>query len=128
MSGPPFLGLEETRKICGGVQGFPQLQLANPESVSPAHQSINGPIILLDKDSVPFRPFADKTPLAAVVKVNTTARVGCRVHSKAEWDTKRETITTLYWEEGKTLTKVMSIMAVQHNFHATQAAHQDPPT
>jgi hypothetical protein len=135
MSGPSFLQpgvirLEEMGQSLIGTHGLPaeypltlQLHFASLQSESLNYQSVdNSPTMLLDNDHVPLYP----TPRAAIVSVRTTAQVARRVYSKAEWEIKRDTIRTLYWDEGKILTEVMSIMAEHYKFHATQAAHQTP--
>ncbi|KAK8019092.1 Clr5 domain-containing protein [Apiospora arundinis] len=48
------------------------------------------------------------------------AQVGRLVWAtESDWDRHRETITTLYWDENKTLKEVSRIMKEQHDFHAT---------
>ena len=39
-----------------------------------------------------------------------------------EWESKRELITRLYFEEGKTLKEVRQILEQEHNFQPTYAA------
>jgi len=80
------------------------------DTVSEAHHLDNDPIPALENSSVAFHPF-----------INLTAKSQgkSRVYSKAEWEIKRDIIKTLYWDEGKTLCEVMSIMVKEHDFHAT---------
>ena len=83
-------------------------------SVSETHHSDNDPILASENSYVAFHPF-----------INPTAKSQgkSRVYSKAEWEIKRDIIKTLYWDERKTLCEVMSIMAKEHDFHATQVTH-----
>ena len=53
------------------------------------------------------------------INLTTKLKGKSRVYSKVEWEIKRDIIKTLYWDERKTLYKVISIIVKEHNFHAT---------
>lgn len=113
-------GLEEMQSTTCDSQDVPvdnpfpsQLALCNHGflgSVSEAHHLDNDPIHALENSSVAFHPFINPT---------AKSKGKSRVYSKAEWEIKRNIIKTLYWDERKTLCEVMSIMAKEHDFHAT---------